>query len=220
MGLAASQGRYLSLTARNSDLVYEGQQISQQRLALASESEEISEAYNKAMSNTLLQARTADGQTQDLSYDVLTSTDPFTGLGMRIVDENGYIVVPEAQKNDEYEENNSDHYLVDKNCTKNEYLHKMLETGQWFLQKPNEDSKWEDYDWQGSNQITQIYDTSDDSKAKSEYESKMKTIEKQDKLLEMRLEQVQTQQEAVSKELDSVQQIIEKNIEGSFSTFT
>ena len=38
MGLAASQGRYLSLTARMSDLVYEGQQISQQRMALAKES--------------------------------------------------------------------------------------------------------------------------------------------------------------------------------------
>ena len=43
MGLAASQGRYLCLTARMSDLVYEGQQISQQRMALAKESSAVAE---------------------------------------------------------------------------------------------------------------------------------------------------------------------------------
>ena len=44
MGLAASQGRFLCLTARLNDLVYEGQQIAQQRLALAEESKNIAEA--------------------------------------------------------------------------------------------------------------------------------------------------------------------------------
>ena len=94
MGLAASQGRYLCLTARMSDLVYEGQQISQQRLALASETQEIAEKYNEAMNNTVLQATTAEGGTQQLTYDVITSQDPFSGLCMRIVDLNGNVVVP------------------------------------------------------------------------------------------------------------------------------
>lgn len=38
MGLAASQARFLQLTARRSNLEYQGQQINQQRLALANES--------------------------------------------------------------------------------------------------------------------------------------------------------------------------------------
>ena len=94
MGLAASQGRYLCLTARNSDLVYEGQQISQQRLALASESQEISENYNEAMNNTIMQATTPDGGTQRLTYDIITNQDPFSGLCMSIVDLDGNVVVP------------------------------------------------------------------------------------------------------------------------------
>ena len=54
MGLAASQGRYLCLTARMSDLVFEGQQISQQRMKLAEETQAIADAYNDAMNNTIM----------------------------------------------------------------------------------------------------------------------------------------------------------------------
>lgn len=39
MGLAASQGRFLALTARKSDLEFNGQGINQQRMALAHQSE-------------------------------------------------------------------------------------------------------------------------------------------------------------------------------------
>ena len=67
MGLAASQGRYLCLTARMSDLVYEGQQISQQRMALAKETSAIAQEYNDALSNTVMQAAIIgqDGQVQN-----------------------------------------------------------------------------------------------------------------------------------------------------------
>ena len=77
MGLAASQGRYLCLTARMSDLVYEGQQISQQRLALASQQQDIANKYNDAMNNKIMQAKIIgeDGnvQSQQLTYDVITN---------------------------------------------------------------------------------------------------------------------------------------------------
>ena len=93
MGLAASQGRYLALTARNSDLVYEAQQISQQRLALATQTQSVADEYNEAMSNTVLLANLVDGS-QRLTYDIITSKDAFSGLNMRIVDTNGNVVVP------------------------------------------------------------------------------------------------------------------------------
>ena len=38
MGMAASQARYLGLTARKTNVEYEGQQVNQQRTALANES--------------------------------------------------------------------------------------------------------------------------------------------------------------------------------------
>ncbi len=289
MGLAASQGRYLCLTARMSDLVYEGQQISQQRLALASETQEIAEKYNEAMNNTVLQATTAEGGTQQLTYDIITSQDPFSGLCMRIVDLNGNVVVPSksyslnvTSKDEEgndvtesitstsdfikkymsdldgdelnnvsgynlsdlknyYEshygtdtinielvnninsalKNENEHYLYDENCKDPEYLQQMLTSGEWLLQQvsTSEEDGWEDIVWQGSSAISEVYYTADDAAAEAEYEAAMKEIQKRDQLLELRLEQVETQEQSVETEIDSVKEIINKNIEDSFKTF-
>ena len=38
MGMAASQARYLSLTARKTNTEYQGQQVNQERTALANQS--------------------------------------------------------------------------------------------------------------------------------------------------------------------------------------
>lgn len=46
MGLAASQARFLGITARKSNMEYEGQQVNQQRTALA---EEVNALYNKLL---------------------------------------------------------------------------------------------------------------------------------------------------------------------------
>ncbi len=290
MGLAASQGRYLCLTARMSDLVYEGQQISQQRLALSNETQAVADEYNDAMNNTVLKVNLpgVDGtNNQQLTYDIITSQDPFNGLCMRIVDLNGNVVVPEkagsidvtsknekgesvvsnfssaqefigkylpdldAEKADElagkgmeylvqyYKENNHDsstvveyktninnnlkseneHFLYDKNVTDPKYLQEMLTSGQWILQQTTEKDKWDSVTWQGSSAISEIYDTSDDAAAEAKYESAMADIQKKDKVLELRLEQVQTQESAVEKEIDSIKQTISKNIEDSFGTF-
>ena len=46
MGLAASQARFLGITARKSNIEYEGQQVNQQRTALA---EEVNALYSKLL---------------------------------------------------------------------------------------------------------------------------------------------------------------------------
>lgn len=289
MGLAASQGRYLCLTARMSDLIYEGQQISQQRLALSSETQALAEKYNDAMNNTVMQVVTPEGGTQQLTYDILTSKDPFSGLGMRLVDLDGNVVVPEkgyslsiTAKNiagedyttsvstskefiekympnldsdksnsllgknllelsdyyktnypdssvvidvknniDESLKNDDEHFLYDKNCKDPKYLQEMITSGQWLIQRVSntEESGWEDTTWQGSNSITEVFDTTDDAAAEAEYEAAVMDIQKKDKILELRLEQVQTEENAVEKELDSVKEVIKNNIETSFKTF-
>ena len=83
MGLSASQGRMLLLTARKSDLEYRAQQISQKRLVLAQQLEEIAVDYEDATSNrqmkiSLSLASTASGsdvvnRTSNLTYATLIS---------------------------------------------------------------------------------------------------------------------------------------------------
>lgn len=290
MGLAASQGRYLSLTARNSDLIYEGQQISQQRLNLATETQEIADKYTEAMNNTILQSTTAEGGTVQLNYGTIINQDPFSGLCMRVVDLNGNVVVPDkgdsisvSSQNEDGEEktstfssaaefvslymsdldddtaasmsnkslsylvnyynenysdsgvtvsynensysylkNDDERYTYDKSCTDPEYLQEMLTSGQWLLEQVSttNESGWDSIVWQGSSAIAEVYDTSDDAAAEAEYKSDMTALEKRDKILELRLEQIQTEQNSVETELDSIKQIIDKNIEDSFKTFS
>lgn len=284
MGLAASQGRFLSLTARNNDLVYEGQQISQQRIALADKTKEVAMRYTEAMNNKVMQATVLVNGSQmevPLSYDLIVNPDTCTGLGMRLVDLDDNVVIPgdyievtkkEANKEaetkrvystedfiknylpdvdeataidlmtksmaqlKEYYDNlhkndqnspvvkvnpvvkEGERTLTDAKCLDNEYIQKMLTTGEWKIQKKNTES-WDDYMWQGSNNVSEVYDTSDDAAAEAQYEADMLDIQKRDKILELRLEQIETEQNAVETEIDSVKKIIDKNIEGSFKTF-
>ena len=266
MGLAASQGRYLSLTARNNDLIYEAQQISQQRLNIAKDTQVAADKYNKALSNTIMQASTPEGSNQRLTYEILTSQDPFSGLCMRLIDSYGNVVVPKqgytlevtkpnedgidqttkvtssaeflakfmpdldsdtaeklkAMNLEELSEyyktnftdsnlklnlrnnvntnliNEGEHYLEDDNCLDPAYLQEMITSGEWTIQQAGDtESGWDDITWQGSNSITEIYDTSDDAVAEAEYETATKELQKEDKILELKLEQVQTEQKAV-----------------------
>ena len=49
--------------------------------------------------------------------------------------------------------------------------------------------------------------------------SKIEIVQAEDKNLELRLKQLDTEQDAISTEIDSVSKVIEKNVESSFKTF-
>ncbi len=55
MGMAASQARFLQLTARRSNVEYQAQQINFERLQLSQQLNDASTLYNDKMSNTVLQ---------------------------------------------------------------------------------------------------------------------------------------------------------------------
>ena len=292
MGLAASQGRLLSLTARNNDLVYEGHQISQQRLFLAEETSLAAKEYTEAMNNKIMQAN-VNGEKQLLTFDLLTSQDPFSGLFMRLVDAYGNVVVPgeslevqqtltdeETQEtststigrfkssadfiknfmsdlsddkkaelstyslaniydyyNNNYESKDESITLIHKskdnsNLIKEgetplvdiyvndpKYLQEMLIKGEYIIQQAQSDGTYGDLVWQGSAIISEVYDTSDDAAAEAEYETATLEIQKQDKILEMRLTQIETEQKAVSTELKSIKSVIKDNVENTYKTF-
>ena len=82
MGLAASQGRMLLLTARKSDLEYRAQQISQTRLLLSQSLEDISAEYERKTTNKKLvvdviskNGMQAQATNVDLRTDLIYGTD-------------------------------------------------------------------------------------------------------------------------------------------------
>ena len=96
MGLAASQTRYLSLTARKSDLEYQAQVINTRRIQLAEKSAQISKAYAEGMANKLIRishySNNTDGVTtkvwEELTYSNLIQQ------GYRLIGANGTPLIP------------------------------------------------------------------------------------------------------------------------------
>ena len=60
MGLAASQARYLALTARKSDLEFQSQTINTRRIQLAYRTAEIAQAYTEGMNNKKIKYSSKD----------------------------------------------------------------------------------------------------------------------------------------------------------------
>ena len=103
MGMAASQSRLLLLTSRKSDLELRGQQITQRKMLLSMQTEEIAEEYNRAISNkTMMFTWGYDSQankdyTNVLTYNELTSTTQgFGSAAYRVVTGDGALVVKNA----------------------------------------------------------------------------------------------------------------------------
>ena len=79
MGLAASQARYLTLTARKSDLEFQSQTINSRRIQLSYKTAEIARAYSEGMNNKRIQMQvpgvSTSGQAtkvwKEISFDLL-----------------------------------------------------------------------------------------------------------------------------------------------------
>jgi hypothetical protein len=88
MGMAASQARYLALTARKSNVEYEGQQVNQARTALANQS---ANTFNELLAVEVPTApSTQDYTTLQYSYTEGTNTETITSMSELIDDADGY----------------------------------------------------------------------------------------------------------------------------------
>ncbi len=154
MGLAASQARFLMLTARLSNLEYDGQQINQARSELADKTARAAAEYQNAMTNRRLlfdplrQAYNDKNNYQVFTYDTIVNSIDEGGLGMRLVDENGKIIVPHLPSGVEETTAEANKYVVDENVYDSHYLEYNLRNSGWNLQKPTNQTKtsWTDYD--------------------------------------------------------------------------
>lgn len=103
MGMAASQARLLSLTARMTDNENSGQNISYSKIRLSQQTEEANKDYLAALNATKLTVLTGfDGSTEvytDISYGLMTGYNTVAcGLQYVVTDKDGKILVTDAQK--------------------------------------------------------------------------------------------------------------------------
>ena len=144
-----------------------------------------------------------------------------TELPIKLYDSEGKILAPELPEDDKIKVFGK--YNVDKYCVDGAYLEKKLRDGEWFIQtQPNLANgidDWVSVPWTSLPQIYDAYNSEDDAEAESEYNYLISKFQKEDKILEMRLKQLETEHQAMQTEIDSVSKVIDKNIEGSFKTF-
>ena len=105
------------------------------------------------------------------------------------------------------------------------YLQECLRNGKYLIQKLDQNEnlesgwRWSDISWDTASNITDSYYTDDDATAKAKYDRIQSQIQAQDKKLELELDNIETQRSAVTTEIESVEKVINENIEGSFNAF-
>ena len=231
MGFAASQARFLQLTARLSDNEYEAQQISQQRVDILNQMALYSDEYDAATNNQVMVANVFENNGESraevvLSYDSITKDMLNGGLGMNLITSSGKVVVPSQEemfkKIDESKgELTTDDCYVFEDVTDTSILQKNLEEGNFYITagKSEITGEWDKKTLGQLNSVRTTYDKEDDAAAKSKYDTRMNKAEAIDAMLEMRLKQVETEHTALETEMDSVQKVVDDNVEGSFKTF-
>ena len=212
MGLAASQTRFLHLTARKSDLEYQAQQISNTRLMLSKQLEEIATAYTDSQSNRNL----FTSGVSPLKYQQVTTSNLSTaGLQVLVVGKNVLYddytpAVGEVKKS------------IEDGLRDGTYT--LLKQANPFTQDPLVNpatltGNYEVADWRTNTSIFDDLFTADDGIAQSVYDAKVASFNRKDKALTLEITKIETDHKAVESEMESVKKVIQSNAESSFKTF-
>lgn len=235
MGMSASQGRFLLLTAQKSNNEYQAQSITFERSMLAANTERWTQEYNDAMMNETLLYGQSDKNSNAFNFnarlhydDIVRSADE-GGMSMTLISAtSNKIVVPSLPDPIPNGMNESD-YFVCPDVNDADFLEENLRAGYFlFVDKSMDNIKnfekdeWNKYTFSDTpinSFITSTYDKTDDAEAQSKYDERMARFQKADKLLECQLKKLETEHKALETEIESVQKVIKENVEASFKTF-
>ncbi len=100
MGLAASQARFLGITARKNSCELRSMQIAQEKLSITNQLTQISEDYQKSLDATKLvwdSEFITDGSIYDVSYDLLMQPSVLNGYSPQLLTNTRNQVVLDSQ---------------------------------------------------------------------------------------------------------------------------
>ncbi len=235
MGMSASQGRFLMLTAQKSNNEFQAQSITFQRMMLADNVERWTNEYNESLANKTLLFGQANNDATSMNYNArLTYADIVRdrdegGMSMSLVSAtSNKIVVPDLP--DPLPEGKTrDDYFICPDVNDNDFLEKNLREGNFLFVGYDmnniayfDESEWDPMLYSDSKMagyISDVYDKTDDAEAQSLYDKRIAQFQRSDKLLECELKRLETEHNALETEIESVQKVIKTNVESSFKTF-
>lgn len=203
MGLAATQTRFLQLTARKSNVEYKGQQINQQRTVLSNKS---ANAYQSMLTLQVptppstsdyvkiqYQYKDAYGATwQTTSYDGTTSNMTVKNLATG-----------------EVKTDNIGKFEQDKITGRYTKAGNTTLTPVEVVDNNAYDDAYNQYTYQ-----QYLYE-----QEMQVINAQTAIIQQQDKELELQLQQLDTEQNEISTELEALDKVLGDNVDGSFKTF-
>lgn len=241
MGMSASQTRFLMLTAQKSNNEYRAQRISHERLMLAANTEKWTMEYNEKIQNTTLLFKANMPSDIDLyNYntklkyeDIVNSTEDATnpGLGARLTTLRGKVVVPAMptaesllDPNNKYYGLSENDFFVDPQVENPADLHRLITGGTYLIafntyNAEKDEDEWTAIEYSSISSITETYDKTDDAAAQAEYDRLQSEFQQKDKMMELELKQLESEHTALETEMESVQKVIQEDVEGSFKTF-
>ena len=213
MGMAASQARLLSITARMTDVEYKSQQISNTKIRLADESEQVAEAYTKALNKQKLTYTnwSKEGKMETISLNPTNVSQ----AGMKLYSR-------------ETNKPLTDDEISAMNKVTSSDFYEMIQSGQFYLvstddngnPKTDDNGNLKEMSVDGTNQLAIASDTTELAKAEAEYNAKTAKINNKEKLLDNDLKALDTEHNALKTEYDSVKSLISDNVSKSFNLFS
>ncbi len=243
MGLSSSQGRLLMLTSRLSDIQYQETLLSQRQAKLAFESEKAASDYNTKMNNYKLEIKMPDKgsdsgyKTEDLDYEKMTQ------LGYVVMDsneqiylqkdENGEWIIPKDLDGKDILSIDSstgkavigdkEFNIVDgkEHLSKPKDLQNAIMKGVLFiLDTSDTDAKLTLDNLKSETKMEYVLDKSDDVEAQTTYDMETTRIGRKDNQIDIEIKQLETQHNVVAKEIDSVKEVLNSNVERTFKLFS
>lgn len=235
MGMSASQGRFLMLTAQKSNNEFQAQTITFQRMMLAENVDRWTDEYNDAMGNKTLLFGQVNKDANSINYnarlhydDIVRDTDE-GGMGMSLISATSNKIVVPTLPDPVPEGKSRDDYFVCPDVNDADFLEKNLREGNFLFVDFNMDNilKFDESEWNkmlySDNNLTgfisDVSDKTDDSDAQALYDKRIAQFHRSDKLLECELNRLETEHKALETEIESVQKVIKDNVESSFKTF-
>lgn len=205
MGMSSSQARLLSITARMNDVEFKSQSIANTKIRLADESEAVSKAYTEALGKSRLMYSTWDTNGHKVTT-YLDSDAIFSSTTYQLFKEDGTQVTSGSFT--EYE------------------LYDMIESGQYYLKKLDNNEESETYgDYvrtsiAGDNQLAiGSVDSAELAKAEADYNAATARINRKEKLLDNEMKALDTEHNALKTEQDSIKSLIKDNVDKTFNIF-
>ena len=224
MGMSASQARLLSITSRMNDIELRSQQISNTKIRLADESEQVANEYTTALNKTkLTYTDYSSGQAQQVD---LTPKN-LSQFGYKLINrETNEVFSGNVDAATMYEMIESGQFYIGEGGNETQQMVNEAPKGnnniryqpRWVAHTFVTDAK--EITVSGNTQMAITSDTTDLAKAEADYNAKTAKINAKEKKLDQQMKEMDTEHSALKTEYDSVKSLISDNISKSFQLFS